>query len=126
MRILIVDDQETMIRIIMGLLNELGHHDLVIAYDGKKAYNILHSEKIDLVISDWNMPVMSGYDLLTHIRNAPDIANTPFIMVTGEVEKENILAAIKAGVDQYIVKPFSGADLKTKIELALKKRGKSV
>lgn len=124
MRILIVDDQDTMIRIILNLVHELGHDDVKVASDGQKALKILKADKIDLIISDWNMPYMSGYDLLTAVRNTPGIKDTAFIMVTAEAEKDNILAAIKADVDQYIVKPFSSKDLEEKIKLALKKRGK--
>lgn len=124
MRILIVDDQDTMLRIIINLLHELKHNDLKTAPDGVKALKILTTDKIDLVISDWNMPNMSGYDLLRNVRATPEICNTPFIMVTAEAEKDNILAAIKADVDQYVVKPFSSKDLEEKIKLALKKRGK--
>lgn len=124
MHILIVDDQDTIIRIIKNLLNDLGYTKVTTAFNGDKACEILRKETIDLIISDWNMPNMSGFDLLKHVRADPKLANTPFIMVTAEAEKENIVAAIQADVDQYIVKPFKQSDLENKINLALKKRGK--
>jgi len=125
MRILLVDDQDTMIRIIKNLLSDIGYTDVTTAFNGQKACEILSKETIELVISDWNMPNMTGLDLLKHVRSDPKLANTPFIMVTAEAEKDNIVAAIQADVDQYIVKPFKQDDLENKITLALKKRGKA-
>lgn len=124
MKILIVDDQDAILRIIKGLLAELGYNDIRTASNGQKACVILKQEKIEMIISDWNMPQMTGIELLKFIRQDTPLANIPFIMVTAEAEKDNIVEAIQAGVDQYVVKPFSADDLKKKMDLALKKRTK--
>ena len=84
--------------------------------DGSAALNKMRSKKYGLVISDWNMEPMTGYDLLREVRADPNLATTPFIMITAESKTENVIAAKKAGVNNYIVKPFNAATLKTKIE----------
>lgn len=122
MKILIVDDQDSILRIIKGLLLELGFNDIRTASNGEKACLLLKQEKIEMIISDWNMPHMSGLELLKQVRSDPKLLNIPFVMVTAEAEKDNIVEAIKAGVDQYVVKPFSADDLKKKMDLAYKKR----
>jgi len=124
MKILIVDDQDSILRIIKGLLVELGYNDIRTASNGQKACAVLKQEKIEMVISDWNMPQMSGIELLKYVRHDPQLLNLPFIMVTAEAEKDNIVEAIQAGVDQYVVKPFSADDLKKKMDLAFRKRVK--
>lgn len=124
MKILIVDDQDSILRIIKGLLAELGYNDIRTASNGQKACGILKQEKIEMVISDWNMPQMSGLELLKYVRQDQELLNLPFVMVTAEAEKDNIVEAIQAGVDQYVVKPFSADDLKKKMDLAFKKRSK--
>ena len=113
MPILVVDDYNTMIRIIRNLLRQLGYEDVDDAADGASA---LRDRRYGLVISDWNMEPMSGYDLLKEIRGDPNLAGTPFIMVTAESKTDNVIAAKKAGVDNYIVKPFNAQTLKSKIE----------
>ena len=113
MPILVVDDYNTMIRIIRNLLRQLGYEDVDDAADGASA---LRDRRYGLVISDWNMEPMTGYDLLKEIRGDPHLAGTPFIMVTAESKTDNVIAAKKAGVDNYIVKPFNAQTLKSKIE----------
>jgi two-component system, chemotaxis family, chemotaxis protein CheY len=116
MRVLIVDDYNTMIRIIRNLLKQLGFEKIDDACDGSAALAKMHELKYDLVISDWNMEPMTGYDLLKHVRSDPALAATPFIMVTAESKTENVIAAKKAGVSNYIVKPFNAQTLQSKIE----------
>ena len=118
-RILVVDDFDTMIRIIKNILNDLGYENIVSARNGAQACQILAREKIDFIISDWNMPIMSGIELLRTVRATPQWANIPFLMITAEAEKEHILEAIQAKVDQYIIKPFNGVMLAAKIKFAL-------
>ncbi len=116
MPILVVDDYGTMIRIIRNLLNQLGFEDIDDAADGTAALARMQGKKYGLVISDWNMEPMTGYELLKEVRSAPSLSKTPFIMVTAESKTENVIAAKKAGVSNYIVKPFNAQTLKTKIE----------
>ena len=116
MPILIVDDYKTMIRIIRNLLKQLGFEDVDEAADGSEALNKMRGRKYGLVISDWNMEPMTGYELLKEVRSDPSLGKTPFIMVTAESKTENVVAAKKAGVNNYIVKPFNAATLKTKME----------
>ena len=120
MPVLIVDDYNTMIRIIRNLLKQLGFVDIHDASDGSAALAKMREQKFGLVISDWNMEPMTGYDLLKHIRSDPDLSETPFIMVTAESKTENVIAARKAGVSNYIVKPFNAQTLQTKIEAVFK------
>src|ERR1700737_3971570 len=114
--VLVVDDYNTMIRIIRNLLKQLGFEHIDDASDGSAALNKMRGKKYGLVISDWNMEPMTGYDLLREVRADPNLATTPFIMITAESKTENVIAAKKAGVNNYIVKPFNAATLKTKIE----------
>ena len=116
MPILVVDDYNTMIRIIRNLLKQLGFEDIDDASDGSAALSKLKEKKYGLVISDWNMEPMTGYELLKEVRSDPGLNKTPFIMVTAESKTENVIAAKKAGVNNYIVKPFNAQTLKTKIE----------
>jgi two-component system chemotaxis response regulator CheY len=116
MPVLVVDDYNTMIRIIRNLLKQLGFENIDDASDGSAALNKMRTKKYGLVISDWNMEPMTGYDLLKEVRSDPNLATTPFIMITAESKTENVIAAKKAGVNNYIVKPFNAATLKTKIE----------
>ena len=117
MPILVVDDYKTMIRIIRNLLKQLGFDNIDDASDGSAALNKMRGKKYGLVISDWNMEPMTGYALLQEVRADPRLADLPFIMVTAESKTENVIAAKKAGVSNYIVKPFNAQTLKTKIEL---------
>lgn len=119
-KILIVDDYRTMLRIVHNLLCQLGYKDIDEAMDGQQAMDALGKAHYDLVISDWNMEPMSGYDLLKELRaGSSSNKNVPFIMVTAENKVENIVAAKQAGVSNYIVKPFSADVLKTKIDAVL-------
>jgi two-component system chemotaxis response regulator CheY len=116
MRVLVVDDYKTMIRIIKNLLKQLGFNDVDEAADGSEALLKMKEIKYGLVISDWNMEPMTGYELLKEVRADEGLAKTPFIMVTAESKTENVIAAKKAGVNNYIVKPFNAATLKNKID----------
>jgi two-component system chemotaxis response regulator CheY len=115
MPILIVDDYNTMVRIIRNLLKQLGFQNVDDASDGSVALQKLHQKKYGLVISDWNMEPMTGYDLLKEVRGDPALGKIPFIMVTAESKTENVIAAKRAGVDNYIVKPFNAQTLQQKI-----------
>ena len=115
MKVLVVDDFATMRRIVKNILTQLGYKNIIEADDGTTALDILKQEKIDLIISDWNMPKMTGLDLLKNVRANPDMATTPFIMVTAEAQQDNIILAVKAKVSQYIVKPFTADTLGEKI-----------
>jgi two-component system, chemotaxis family, chemotaxis protein CheY len=116
MPILVVDDYQTMIRIIRNLLKQLGFDDVDDASDGSAALGKLKEKKYGLVISDWNMEPMTGYELLKEVRADDQLRTTPFIMVTAESKTENVIAAKKAGVNNYIVKPFNAQTLKSKID----------
>jgi two-component system chemotaxis response regulator CheY len=115
MPILVVDDYNTMIRIIRNLLKQLGFENIDDATDGTAALAKLRSKPYGLVISDWNMSPMTGFDLLREIRSDPALRSTRFIMVTAESKTDNVIAAKKAGVDNYIVKPFNAQTLQHKI-----------
>jgi two-component system, chemotaxis family, chemotaxis protein CheY len=114
MPVLVVDDYNTMIRILRNLLKQLGFDDIDDAPDGSAALSKMREKRYGLVISDWNMEPMTGYELLKEVRSDPNL--TPFIMVTAESKTENVIAAKKAGVNNYIVKPFNAQTLKSKIE----------
>ncbi len=116
MSVLVVDDYSTMVRIIRNLLRQLGFVDIDDAGDGEAALEKMRNKRYGLVISDWNMEPMTGYDLLRQVRGDPNLEQTPFIMVTAESRTENVIAAKKAGVNNYIVKPFNAHTLKAKIE----------
>ncbi|MFM9889380.1 MAG: response regulator [Rickettsiales bacterium] len=118
MPILIVDDYKTMLRIVRGLLNQLGFTNIDEATDGTMAWDMVQKKPYGLIVSDWNMEPMSGFEFLKLVRtNAnPAIKSLPFIMVTAESKTENIIAAKQAGVSNYIVKPFNGVTLKQKLE----------
>jgi two-component system, chemotaxis family, chemotaxis protein CheY len=116
MPVLVVDDYSTMVRIIRNLLRQLGFADVDDARDGVSALEKMHARRYGLVISDWNMEPMSGFDLLRQVRSDPGLGDVPFIMVTAESKTENVIAAKKAGVNNYIVKPFNAQTLKSKIE----------
>ena len=115
MTILIVDDYKTMLRIIRNLLKQLGFNNVDEATDGAAALQKLRGKDYNLVISDWNMEAMTGYQLLKEIRSDDKMQELPFIMITAESKTENVIAAKKAGVNNYIVKPFNAATLKTKM-----------
>ncbi|ADK85685.1 response regulator receiver protein [Desulfarculus baarsii DSM 2075] len=116
MKILVVDDFSTMRRIVKNILRQLGFDNIVEAEDGEAAKAKLETERIDFVISDWNMPKMSGLELLKWVRSHDEFKDMPFLMVTAEAQKENVLEAVKAKVSNYIVKPFTAETLSDKIE----------
>jgi two-component system chemotaxis response regulator CheY len=115
MRILIVEDYKTMLRILRNLLNQLGFKNIEEASDGSEALQKLRAGPCDLVIADWNMEPMTGFALLKEVRADDKLKALPFIMVTAESKTENVVAAKQAGVSNYIVKPFSTETLKAKI-----------
>ncbi|MCD2450715.1 chemotaxis response regulator CheY [Methylicorpusculum oleiharenae] len=116
MKILVVDDFSTMRRIVKNLLRDLGFTNTLEADDGKTALPKLKSGAIDFLITDWNMPGMTGLDLLKAVRADPELAKMPVLMVTAEAKREQIIMAAQAGVNGYIIKPFTAATLKEKIE----------
>ena len=116
MPILIVDDYKTMLRIIKNLLKQLGFENVDEATDGTMAFDKVKEKKYGLVISDWNMEPMSGYEFLKKVRSDDDNKGLPFIMITAESKTDNVVAAKQAGVSNYIVKPFNAGTLKQKIE----------
>ncbi|HEX8883084.1 MAG TPA: chemotaxis response regulator CheY [Noviherbaspirillum sp.] len=115
MKFLVVDDFSTMRRIVRNLLKELGYSNVDEAEDGAMALSKLKNEQFDFVISDWNMPVMNGLDMLKSIRADAALAKLPVLMVTAEAKKENIIAAAQAGANGYVVKPFTAATLDEKL-----------
>jgi two-component system, chemotaxis family, chemotaxis protein CheY len=114
--VLIVDDFATMRRIIKGVLKQLGFNNLIEAEDGEIALKELRKEKVGLIVSDWNMPNMTGLELLKAVRADSSLKNIPFLMVTAEGQKENVIQAVQAGVSNYIVKPFTPETFNAKLE----------
>ncbi|MCC6932894.1 MAG: chemotaxis response regulator CheY [Deltaproteobacteria bacterium] len=120
MKILVVDDFSTMRRIVKNILHQLGFQNIEEAEDGKIALNRLKQGGVEFVISDWNMPNMMGIDLLRQVRSDEGLKALPFLMVTAESQKENVIEAVQAGVSNYIVKPFTAETLEQKLELIFK------
>ena len=118
-KVLVVDDFATMRRIVKGVLRQMGFDKFVEAEDGSISLDILKKEEIGLIISDWNMPNMNGLDLLKAVRGDNCLKGIPFLMVTAEGLKENVLEAVKVGVTNYIVKPFTPEAFSEKIQAAL-------
>ena len=116
MKILVVDDFSTMRRIIKNLLRDLGFTNTVEADDGKTALPILQAGGIDFLVTDWNMPGMTGIDLLKAVRSDSELVDLPVLMVTAEAKREQIIMAAQAGVNGYVIKPFTAATLEEKIE----------
>ncbi len=123
-KILVVDDFSTMRRIVKNILKQLGYENIEEAEDGAQAYNKLKSGNFGFVVSDWNMPNMDGLELLKKVRSDPELKGLPFLMVTAEAEKDKVIEAIKAGVSNYIVKPFTAEVLKEKMDRIFEKLGK--
>jgi len=121
MKVLVADDFATMRKIVRNILKQIGFDDIVEAEDGQAALQVLKSENIGLVVTDWNMPNMNGLELLEKIRKDPKTAKLPVLMVTAEGLKENVVAAVKAGVNNYVVKPFTAEVLQEKLEQIFKK-----
>jgi len=116
MKILIVDDFSTMRRIIKNLLRDLGFTNTTEADDGQTALPVLKSGSFDFLITDWNMPGMTGIELLKAVREDPNLNSLPVLMVTAEAKKDQIIEAAQAGVNGYVVKPFTATVLQEKIE----------
>jgi two-component system chemotaxis response regulator CheY len=121
MKVLVVDDFATLRKIVRNILKQIGFEDIAEAEDGNVALHLIKNEKVGLVVTDWNMPNMSGLELLRQIRQNPQTSNLPVLMVTAEGLKENVLEAVKAGVSNYVVKPFTAEVLQEKIETIFKK-----
>jgi len=121
MKVLVVDDFATMRKIVRNILKQIGFEDITEAEDGNAALRVLKGDKIGLVVTDWNMPNMSGLELLHEIRRDAQTKNIPVLMVTAEGLKENVMEAVKAGVNNYVVKPFTAEVLQEKIETIFKK-----
>ena len=119
-KVLIVDDFATMRRILKNILKQLGFKNLVDADDGTTAWEVLEREHIDLIISDWNMPKMTGLDLLKKVRASDKYKKAPFLMVTAEAQKQNVIEAVQAGVSNYVVKPFTAEAIFEKLDKILK------
>jgi two-component system chemotaxis response regulator CheY len=124
MRVLVVDDFATMRKIIKNVLKQINMDNVVEAENGKHALSILKSDNIEFIISDWIMPEMTGIEFLKACKEDDTIKNIPFVMVTAEAQKDSVLEAIKAGVDNYIVKPFTPEKLKEVISKTMAKFGK--
>ena len=116
MRVLVVDYFSTMRRIVKNILRQLGFNNVVEADDGTTAWEILNKDNIQFIVSDWNMPKMTGIDLLRKVRASEEFADIPFLMVTAEAQQENIIEAVQAKVSNYIVKPFTAETMKQKID----------
>ncbi|TDF39499.1 chemotaxis protein CheY [Alteromonadaceae bacterium M269] len=123
MKILVVDDFSTMRRIIKNLLKDLGFSNIQEADDGSTALPMLQQGDFDFVVTDWNMPGMQGIDLLRNIRADDNLKHLPVLMVTAEAKKEQIVAAAQAGVNGYVVKPFTAATLKEKLAKIFERLG---
>jgi two-component system chemotaxis response regulator CheY len=116
LKVLVVDDMSTMRRILKNVLKQIGFSDLTEAENGQDALTKLKAGEFGLVVSDWNMPVMQGIELLRAVRADPELKHLPFLMVTAEAQKENIIEAVQAGVSNYVVKPFTAEALQGKLE----------
>ena len=119
LKFLVVDDFSTMRRIVKNLLNDLGYANVVEADDGKTALPLLQAGGIDFLVTDWNMPGMPGLDLLKAVRADPKLAKMPVLMLTAEAKREQIIEAAQAGVNGYVIKPFTATTLKEKIDKIL-------
>ncbi|WP_084683684.1 chemotaxis response regulator CheY [Psychromonas hadalis] len=123
MKVLIVDDFSTMRRIIKNLLRDLGFTNTFEADDGSTALPMLKEGSFEFVVTDWNMPIMQGIDLLKEIRKDPKLKHLPVLMVTAEAKREQIIEAAQAGVNGYIVKPFTAGTLKEKLDKVFQRLG---
>jgi two-component system, chemotaxis family, chemotaxis protein CheY len=119
MKVLVVDDFATMRRIVKGVLKQLGFSNIIEAEDGNAALGELKKDNFGLIVSDWNMPNMTGLDLLKAVRGDTSLKSIPFLMVTAEGQKENVIEAVKAGVTNYIVKPFTPETFGEKLKKVL-------
>jgi two-component system chemotaxis response regulator CheY len=117
--VLVVDDFASMRRIVKGVLKQIGFTKIIEAEDGADALGVLKREAIDLVLADWNMPRMTGIELLKAVRDDESLKDAPFIMVTAEGQKDNVVEAVQAGVSNYIMKPFTPQTLEEKVKKVL-------
>ncbi len=120
MKILVVDDMSTMRRIVKNILKQLGFNNLEEAENGQEALTKLKADNYGFVVSDWNMPVMMGIDMLRAIRADEKLKKIPVLMVTAEAQKENLMEAVQAGVSNYVVKPFTAETMQEKISKIFK------
>jgi len=116
MKVLVVDDFATMRRILRNVLKQIGFTNIIEADDGSTALAVLKKDNVDLILSDWNMPKVSGLELLKSIRSDESMKDLPFLMVTAEGQKDSVIRAVQAGVSNYIVKPFTADTIKEKLE----------
>ncbi len=119
-KVLIVDDFATMRRILKNILKQIGFKNILEADDGTTALDVLDKQPVDLIISDWNMPKMTGLELLKSVRANDRYKKTPFLMVTAEAQKQNVIEAVQAGVSNYVVKPFTAEAISEKLTKILK------
>lgn len=119
-KVLIVDDFATMRRILKNILKQIGFKNILEADDGTTALEVLDRQSVDLIISDWNMPKMTGLELLKSVRASDQYKKTPFLMVTAEAQKQNVIEAVQAGVSNYVVKPFTAEAISEKLTKILK------
>ncbi len=119
-KVLIVDDFATMRRILKNILKQIGFKNILEADDGTTALDVLDKQLVDLIISDWNMPKMTGLELLKSVRASDRYKKTPFLMVTAEAQKQNVIEAVQAGVSNYVVKPFTAEAISEKLAKILK------
>jgi len=124
MKILVVDDFSTMRRIVKNILKQLGYENIEEAEDGAQAFSKLKNGGFEFVVSDWNMPNADGITLLKNVRSDPELKAMPFLMVTAEAEKEKVIEAIKAGVSNYVVKPFTAEILREKMDKVFERLAK--
>ena len=115
-RVLVVDDMSTMRRIVKNVLKQIGFSDIIEAENGQDALKKIKTDDIGLIVSDWNMPVMKGIELLREVRSDVELKHIPFLMVNAEAQKESIVEAVQAGVSNYVVKPFTAEALQEKLE----------
>ncbi|RMH36151.1 MAG: response regulator [Nitrospirae bacterium] len=121
-KVLVVDDMSTMRRIVKNVLRQIGYENITEAENGQDALNKLKGGGFGLVVSDWNMPVMSGIELLRAVRADGELKSVPFLMVTAEAQKDNIIEAVQAGVSNYVVKPFTAEALQDKLQKIFAKK----
>ena len=116
MKVLVVEDFATMRRIVKYVLKQIGFTNIIEADDGSAALAVLKKDKVDLIVSDWNMPKVSGLELLKSVRSDESMKDMPFLMVTADGQKDSIVQAVQAGVSNYVVKPFTADTVKEKLE----------
>jgi len=119
MRFLVVDDSSTMRRIVINTLNKIGQHECLEASNGREGLDRLQQGPVDMIITDWNMPEMTGIEFIRAVRGMDGFASVPVLMVTTNAAKDDIVEALRAGVNNYVVKPFTPDTIKEKIDAVL-------